>query len=356
MLAARLAVSFVGGMRQARLKVPASRGTAFYHCVSRVVDRQFVFGPPEKEQFLKFMREYEAFCGVRIITFCILSNHFHLLVEVPPPPAQPPADEELLRRVEQLSGAPGNGTPRQLLERFRQQGDDRAAEQVRAQLLARMGDISAFMKLLKQRFTQWFNARHHRTGTLWEGRFKSVLVEGAGTTLATMAAYIDLNPVRAGLVEDPKDYRWGGYAEALAGSARAQAGLQTIVAGAQHVAAATVPANEALAQYRQWLFAEGEAGGATDERGEPRRRGLSPAAVAEVIRQKGRVPLTEYVRIRVRAFTDGAVLGSRRFVDGIFDDFRRRFGPRRKDGARPLRGVQAPDLCALRDLRVRAFG
>ena len=72
-------------MRQARLKVPPARGTAYYHCVSRVVDRQFLFGPPEKEQFLKFMREYEAFCGVRILTFCLLSNHFHLLVAVPPP-------------------------------------------------------------------------------------------------------------------------------------------------------------------------------------------------------------------------------------------------------------------------------
>lgn len=343
-------------MRQARLKVPPARGTAFYHCVSRVVDRQFVFGPPEKEQFLKFMREYEAFCGVRILTFCILANHFHLLVEVPPPPAQPPTDDELLRRVEQLSGAPGNGTPRQLLERFRQQGDERAAEQVRAQLLARMGDVSAFMKLLKQRFTQWFNARHHRTGTLWEGRFKSVLVEGAGTTLATIAAYIDLNPVRAGLVEDPQAYRWCGYAEAQAGSAPARAGFQTIVAGAQHIAAVALPADAALAQYRLWLFAEGEEAGGTDETGRPRRRGLPAAAVAEVIRQKGKVPPADYVRVRVRAFTDGAVLGTRRFVDGIFHDLRHRFGPRRKDGARRLRGVDAADLFALRDLRVRAFG
>jgi hypothetical protein len=52
-------------------------------------------------------------------------------------------------------------------------------------------------------------------GTLWEGRFKSVLVEGTGQTLSTMAAYIDLNPVRAGIVKDPADYRWSGYAEAV---------------------------------------------------------------------------------------------------------------------------------------------
>ena len=88
-----------------------------------------------------------------------------------------------------------------------------------------MWDVSVFMKLLKQRFTQWFNQQWGRKGTLWEERFKSVLVEGAGEVLATMAAYIDLNPVRAGIVKDPADYRWCGYAEATAGSRRAQRGL-----------------------------------------------------------------------------------------------------------------------------------
>lgn len=60
------------------------------------------------------------------------------------------------------------------------------------------------------RFTQWFNRTHARKGTLWEERFESVLVEGAGTALMTMAAYIEPNPVRAGLVSDPKDFRWCG--------------------------------------------------------------------------------------------------------------------------------------------------
>ena len=50
-----------------------------------------------------------------------------------------------------------------------------------------------------QRFTQWFNGTHKRTGTLWEDRFKSVIVED-GIAAKTMAAYIDLNPMRAGMV------------------------------------------------------------------------------------------------------------------------------------------------------------
>ena len=79
-------------MRQRRLKAPASFSVAHYHCMSRVVNRDFVFGPQEREQFVRLLREYERFCGVRVLTFCILSNHFHLLVEVPARPALPRTD------------------------------------------------------------------------------------------------------------------------------------------------------------------------------------------------------------------------------------------------------------------------
>ena len=74
-------------MRQRRLKAPASYPVAHYHCMLWVVNRDFVFGPAEREQFVRLLREYERFCGVRMLTFCILSNHFHLLVEVPARPA-----------------------------------------------------------------------------------------------------------------------------------------------------------------------------------------------------------------------------------------------------------------------------
>ncbi len=76
-----------------------------------------------------------------------------------------------------------------------------------------------------------------------------MLIEGGGPVLATMAAYIELNPVRAGLVEDPKDYRWCGYAEAAAGNREARAGLATSL-GVSREAAPT--------EYRKWLFGEGE--------------------------------------------------------------------------------------------------
>jgi hypothetical protein len=73
------------------------------------------------------------------------------------------------------------------------------------------------LKELKLRVTFYMNKRLGRTGTLWEGRYKSVLVGDCAQALLTISAYIDLNPVRAGLVSNPGDYRWCGYAEAVAG-------------------------------------------------------------------------------------------------------------------------------------------
>lgn len=335
-------------MRPPRWKAPPEHPAGYYHCLSRVVDRRFVFQPREREKFRQFLTEYAGFCGVRVLTWCILSNHFHLLLEVPRKPAEPPPLDELISRLEHLSSATLSApAARQLVTRWQAAGDTQAPEALRQRLWAQMNDLSAFMKLLKQRFSQWFNRMHQRTGTLWEERFKSVLVEGAGPALATLAAYIDLNPVRAGLVDDPKEYRWCGYAEAVAGQTTAQAGLSTALG---------TPMEQTLTTYRQWLFGQGEQREGSDETGRPLRRGLDRAAVLAVLQQGGRLERAEYLRLRVRYLVDGAVLGSREFVNGIFERHRNRFGAKRTTGARPVRGLADPALSCLRALRVRVSG
>lgn len=80
-----------------------------------------------------------------------------------------------------------------------------------------MVDVSELVKTVKQRFSMGYNHKEGRRGTLWEERFKSVIVEDSRLALQAMGAYIDLNPARAGIVDDPKDYCWSGYGEALAG-------------------------------------------------------------------------------------------------------------------------------------------
>lgn len=344
-------------MRRARLKVPADRPVGFYHCLSRVVDRRFIFDPIEKEIFVRLLRECERFCRLRVLTFCLMSNHFHILVEVPQRPASLPGPDEIVADLERLSGFQFPETVRQRFAMYQDQGDTDGLARYLASFHARMYDLSAFMKLLKQRFTLGYNARHGRKGTLWEDRFKSVLVEGAGEALATMAAYIDLNPVRAGLVTDPKDYRWSGYGEAMAGRKRAREGLQAIARALQRGREEEEGARRSLETYRRYLYLEGdERREAVGEDGRLARGALSAEGVAKVLEAKGRLPVGAYVRCRVRYFCDGAVLGGREFVEGIYRAYRERFGPRRKTGARRMRGLAEGTLFTLRDLRLGVFG
>ena len=323
-------------MRQRRLKAPPSFPVAHYHCMSRVVNRDFVFGPQEREHFVRLLREYERFCGVRVLTYCILSNHFHLLVEVPARPAQPLNADEVLARIKALSSSAL--TPRrflQRLEQFRTAGDSIGERAFLDRICAPMWDISGYLQRLKQRFTQWFNRRKGRRGVLWEERFKSVLVEGAGDPLSTMAAYIDLNPVRAGLVDDSKDYRWCGYGAAAAGDGTARDALASVIAMAQRRPEVAQDPGKALAAYRMWLFGQGEERQGTAPDGGSNRRGFSREAVLAVLAARGKVSLPEYLQLRVRYFADGAVLGTREYVDGVFHALRSRWGPNRT--ARPTK-------------------
>ena len=335
-------------MRQARLKASNEMPVGYYHCISRVVNRAFVFGDEEKEVFTRMMREYERFYGVRVVTHCVMSNHFHILVEVPQRPEKLPSDEELLWLIKGIYSQVMIGTVRQQLKMLREAGANEEAERLRESFFVRMWDVSFFMKSLKQRFTQWFNRKQGRKGTLWEERFRSVLVEGSGESLATMAAYIDLNPVRAGMMSDPKDYRWSGYAEALAGKKAAKQGLAVVV---EYLKGKECRGEAMFAEYRKWLYGQGGERG-EKEGGGPIKRGFNRKQIAEIMEKNGRLNRWEMLHCRVRYFADGAVIGSKGFVNSVFAANRERFGEKRKDGARRMHGIESGNLYAMRNLRI----
>jgi putative transposase len=81
----------------------------------------------------------------------------------------------------------------------------------------RAGSISRFMQTLNRRYCRYVNEEHHRTGTLWEGRFNSSLVV-TEHYFFTLMRYIELNPVRAGMVVRPGDYRWSSHRENASGA------------------------------------------------------------------------------------------------------------------------------------------
>ncbi|WP_050024504.1 transposase [Verrucomicrobium sp. BvORR034] len=334
---------------------------AYYHCISRVVERRLAFGPEEKEQFVRLMRAYEGFCQMRVLSYCVMSNHFHIMVEVQKrPEGEVYSDAWLLKQVALIYSKPAVRAIKEALETFRKQGHDQSADDLKEKYLMRMWDVSQFMKELKQRFSLWFNKREKRKGTLWEERFTSVLLEGELATLSVMSAYIDLNPVRAGLMQDPKDYRWCSYAEAVAGGRKALSALDTITR--EHRAhEASLPVEQrrmpkpekVLSEYRVWLFGQGEEvrdGDGADS--QVVRKGIRREVVEQVRGQSGKLTLAETLRHRVTYFTAGVALGRRSFVDSFFDVHREQFDPRRKQGARPMRGGSFAGMFTFRAPRV----
>ena len=253
------------GMRRARWLAEwrnSETKPVFYHCVSRVVERRFAFGADEKEKFRTIMRMMERFSGCRVVSYCLMCNHIHLLLEVPPLPGGKLSDAELLERLSGLYGeAAVAGVAAELAAARGPEAVDpeNAAAAIHARFAYRMHDLGQFMKTLLQRFTQWFNRRHTRTGTLWEDRYKSVIVED-GVAAKTMAAYIDLNPVRAGMAEDPANYRWSSYGEAIGGGAKgngkkARAGLVRGLTAHQAAGADADAWKEIARNYRKLLLA-----------------------------------------------------------------------------------------------------
>ena len=210
------------------------------------------------------------------------------------------------------------------------------------------------------RMTGWYNQKYGRVGTLWEGAFKCVLVQGT-EALEMVSAYIDLNPLRAGLVADPIDYRWCGYAAAVSGDEAARKGIARAVFGPEEtrVAGTKRPSwSKTVARYRLLLYGLGEEreGGVTVDGMEKWKGGFSPQEIREVLASGGKLSLAQALRCRVRYMTDGVVLGSKGFVNGFFASKREYFGKKRLEGARKLRGADWGEMRTLRDLRVDVIG
>jgi putative transposase len=140
--------------RQPRLIVP----DVAVHIVQRGNDRQVCFREEvDYVVYLSSLREMLTKSQCALHAYCLMTNHVHLLV-----------------------------TP------------------------SRETSCASLMRDLGQRYVQYFNRRHSRTGTLWEGRFHSCLVDSAAYVLACHR-YIERNPVRAGLVSEPRAYRWSSH-------------------------------------------------------------------------------------------------------------------------------------------------
>jgi len=265
-------------MRPLRLLAPCDPENGFpvlYHITSRVVEKRFIFNDRERAKFLKLAKDYAAFSGFELVSWCLMSNHFHLLVRVPVQDVEAISDTEMIDRLERILSpvrmkkmiARLNGTTsemrREILQPFRQ----------------RIGHLPSYVKAVKQDFTQWFNFVNQREGTLWEGRYHSTILEdtggedpgntlnGVGEIARIVASYIDMNPVRAKVEADPKNSTWSSYGAALTGDATALRGLRLLWGTLERNAPENPdrrpdkrPSNRAasdqeiLAQHRRWIL------------------------------------------------------------------------------------------------------
>ncbi|AJD47405.1 hypothetical protein S7S_04915 [Isoalcanivorax pacificus W11-5] len=197
-------------MTQSRASQVSLDDTPYYHCICRCVRRAFLCGRDHYSgQDYEHRRQWavdrlallaEVF-AVDLCAYAVMSNHYHLVVKIDRHKAQSwPAEEVACRWMRLFSGHP-------LVIRW-QAGSADAAESRRAMEIieswrARLFDLGWFMKCLNEHLARRANEEDKCTGRFWESRYKSQALLDEKSLLRCMA-YVDLNPVRAGLAETPE--------------------------------------------------------------------------------------------------------------------------------------------------------
>ncbi len=180
-----------------------SQTAGSFHIISRTTGGDILLHDDEKEYFLELLECFSAGYFVAIHSFAILGNHFHVQATGLNLEAEKATAEELIRRYHLMFGNDKEPPTGSSSSGVFVPDPDGGIERLRN----RLGSMSRFVQELKQNFTRWYNQKHDRKGYLWSDRFKGVIVD-KGEAQLTVNAYVDLNPVRAGLVEIPENYRW----------------------------------------------------------------------------------------------------------------------------------------------------
>ena len=192
-------------MTMARAHLVDTSVTRWYHCVTRCVRQAFLLGEGEfdrKEWIDRRQQELAGIFAVSVGGFSVLDNHLHLLVRLDPEVASGWSDEEVVRRWGRLFPQRDKSRQPVSISNDWVQGRLKDAAWV-AKTRGRLQSLSWFMKCLKEPLSRLANRQDQTRGAFFEGRFKSVAILDEESLLAT-CAYIDLNPVAAGIVKVPE--------------------------------------------------------------------------------------------------------------------------------------------------------
>ena len=200
----------------------------YHHLMSRIAHQVFFMTDEVRDDFLEMIRRTADFCGIKLIAWCIMMNHFHILAYLPTPVTL--SEEEILRRYGVLKGrAKLESLLKELASMRAHEEIGEATAQARLKAIAdSMYKVSVFMKILKQWLTQEYNSRYTHKGTLWEGVYKDVLVKNTPTELEKRAGYIHLNPIRAAICPGFDEYLWSSLNALKRGDELAIDGLRRI--------------------------------------------------------------------------------------------------------------------------------
>jgi putative transposase len=296
--------------RIARMVLKGEPGV--YHVISRTALAGFVLGDMEKDFLLQLIRRLSRVYFAEVLGFCLMGNHFHLLVRMHPGEDQ--SDEEIKRRF-----ALCYGKEREILD-----------GQI-PYLREKWSSLSEYVKEIKQGFSRHYNRRHDRRGFFWSDRFKSVIVDN-GETLINCLAYIDLNPVRAGIVDKPESYRWCSLGYHV--QRNNQEEFLSLDFGLREFG--MLNERKRLSHYRHFVYGKGGIKD-RDRRSEVRGRKEENRKECDMGYEIG---IVDRFRFRTRYFTDSGIIGSKIFVDRVYRQFKDHFSSKHEKQPRTIKGLE----------------
>lgn len=280
----------------------------------------------DKEMFVRILHRVARLYTVRVAAYQFMSNHFHLLLHAP---MDVPSEEETCQRFEAFHNGKRHLIP---------------GSQACREWQARLRDVSWFMRHLQHLYTVWHNRTRpiRRRGPLWAGRFKNTILE-SGASLLACWTYIEFNPVRAGMVSDPANYRFSSY------GAWAQSGRHPFAENAMLWLLPALPESLAhlslesiQARIRQEFAKMPVADAHRPDESKPWAKS-----------QAGKLqPLALVAQHRVRYWTDGLVIGTALFVREIMSHVRPHAAVERHRLAVARDNLDATPICSWRRLRV----
>ncbi len=284
--------------RIARMVLKGEPGV--YHIVSRTALDGFVIRDVEKEYLLNLIRRLSSIYFAQVLGFCLMGNHFHLLVRIHP--GEEYDDEEIKRRFTLYYG----DNPKRELQ-------DGQIPLLRE----KWSSLSEYIKEIKQGFSRYYNRLHSRRGYFWSERFKSVIVDN-GETLINCLAYIDLNPMRAGIAKRPEDYRWCSLGYHVQG--KNKGGFLSLDLGLREFGVKDT--KERLRYYRKFVYEKGGIG----PKGSERKKDLQLGAM-------------DRFRYRTRYFTDSGIIGTKAFISRVYGPFKHHFASKHDKRPIVIRGL-----------------